>query len=335
MRQDLIRPTRLSAGGTIGLISPADSADVFDSEIWQIGERRMSAKGYRIQVGQFVFTRWAHSTAPPRDRAHDLMSMVLDPAVDVVMAVLGGFNSHQLLPYLDYQVIRENPKPIIGFSDITALTNGIYAKTGVVTFVGPVFGTFCQPDLPPYTEQAFEKIIVKGKDRVTLIASDRWADDAWHLKPGYGPRNWHPNPGWTTFCAGRACGPAVGGNLPSLLVLAGTPYMPSFEGAILMLEEDETATPAVFDRGLTQLRHMGVFDRISGLVFGRFPSAVHFGSQQAFTDILENALEGTSFPVVAGADFSHTDPLMTIPLGVATELDTAAAHITFLEAAVV
>jgi muramoyltetrapeptide carboxypeptidase len=301
--------------------------------VWRLAEERLRAGDHEVVMGQHVFTRRGHSSASAADRAADLMDLFRDDSVGAVFAALGGHNSHQLLPFLDYDMIRRHPKVFVGFSDVTALVLGIYARARLVTFNGPGFSTFCQPELPSYTQQSFDAV-VRGEGETTVVASRCWADNAWYLSHPPAPRQWRTNPGWRVHRAGIAEGPSLGGHVSTLLSLVGTPYFPDLSDSVLFLEDDETTTPARFDRALTQLRQIGVFERVRGLVVGRFPSAVPFHDDDSLAMVLDEVLEGYDFPVVTEVDFSHTDPLITIPMGVRCRLDTARKEIRYLEAAV-
>jgi muramoyltetrapeptide carboxypeptidase len=262
------------------------------------------------------------------------MDAFSDPEVDLVMSVIGGFNSNQLLPLLDYRKIRDSRKPFIGYSDITALNDAILARSGLVNFYGPAFVTFCQPELSPYTEGFFDRVLMEGASNVPVEGSNDWAEDRWFLKPSLGPREWKKNPGWETLREGHAKGRAVGGNLSTLMLLAGTEYWPDMNGAILFLEDDESASPEVFDRDITHLKHMGVLDQIYGMVIGRSPTEAGFIGDDSLAMIMEDLLGDSEIPVVAGVDIGHTDPMFTVPLGVRCELSTDRKKLTFVERAV-
>lgn len=329
-----IKPRRLREGDTIGVVAPSNSASLIRPEIWEIGIRKLEGMGFELRLGKNIRELHGHTGGTVHQRLEDLMEMFEDPEVDGIMTVFGGFNSHQLLHYMDYDLIRDNPKVFIGFSDITALSNAILVKSRLVNFSGPAFITFCQPDLPAYTERYFDEILIEGK-RSTITPSLEWAEDAWWRHPiNFGRREWKKNPGWGVFRSGRAEGVAIGGNLGTLMLLAGTEYWPEMEGALLFLDEDDAESPQTIDRYLTHLRHLGVYDTISGMVIGRCSSEIGFGEGDTLEMILEEATRGYDFPIVTGVDFAHTDPLITIPLGVKCLLDADNQRIELMESAV-
>lgn len=326
----MLLPKRLNEGDTIGLVAPSVSARLVRKEVWESGMRRLTSRGFHIKVGQHVFGRHGHSSGTIDQRVQDLDRMFKDDEVDLVMSVFGGFNSHQLLEHLDFEAISSSQKAFIGFSDATSLNNAIWSQTGLLNFSGPAFVTFCQPELPEYTESCFDRMLMEGASQVDVRPSKNWAEDAWHRRPELGPREWKANPGWNVIKEGRAEGTALGGNMGTLMLLTSTRYWPDLDGAILFLEEDDEETPATIDRHLTHLRQMGAFEQISGLVFGRTPSKVGFQPDDSLRMVLEEATRGYDFPVLAEADFAHTDPLFTIPIGGSAVLDTSKPSLSFL-----
>lgn len=329
-----IKPRRLRKGDIIGIVAPSNSASVVDPRIFDIGIRKLESKGFNLRFGNNIREKRGHTAGTVQQRLEDLMNMFEDPEVDAIMTVFGGFNSHQLLHYIDYDVIKENPKIFIGFSDITALSNGFLSRAGLVNFSGPAFITFCQPDLPEFTERYFDEILMEAK-RSTITASEEWAEDSWWREPiNFGAREWKENKGWDIFRSGIAEGRCVGGNISTLMLLSGTDYWPDMEGSILFLDEDDAETPQTIDRYLTQLRHMGIYDEISGMVVGRFSTKVGFSEDDTLSMIFEEATRGYDFPIISGVDFAHTDPMITIPLGVRCMVDADNRRIELMESAV-
>jgi muramoyltetrapeptide carboxypeptidase len=176
--------------------------------------------------------------------------------------------------------------------------------------------------------------VLEGSSNVQVKASEEWAEDRWFLKESLGPREWKGNPGWDVLREGHAKGRAVGGNLSTFMLLAGTDYWPDMNGAILFLEDDEAATPEIFDRDITHLKQMGVFEKVYGVVLGRSPTEAGFHEKDSLSMIVDELLGECDIPVVANADIGHTDPMFTIPLGIRCELSTDGKKLTFVEKAV-
>jgi muramoyltetrapeptide carboxypeptidase len=331
---DLIRPRKLRVGDTIGVIAPSQSARYIHPQVWQRGMDMIRSLGVEVKVGRYVMERNGHSAGSVEQRLADLNGFLEDDEVNAIMTVYGGHSSHQLLEHIDYDMVRRYRKVFVGYSDITALNIAFLKKAGLINFSGPAFVTFCQSELPDYTTDHFLDIVCGRRERVTVRASDVWAEDRWFEKEGFGPREWQSNPGWEVLGSGKAEGFALGGNLGTMMLLSGTEFWPDLDGAILFLEEDESESPATIDRNLTHLGHLGAFDHISGLVLGRFPTSVGFDDDDDISSIVERVTKGRPMPIVTDVDISHTDPLFTIPLGQRAELDADKRSITFLERAV-
>jgi muramoyltetrapeptide carboxypeptidase len=327
---DLIKPKRVRTGGTVRLVAPSISSGVIEPGVWEIGLRRLESKGLNVEVAGHVL----NPSGSAEERAGDVMDAFSDPEVDLVISVSDGYSSSQLLPYLDYKVIRECRKPFIGNGDVTALNNAILTRSGLVNFYGPAFMTFCWPELPAYTERSFDLMLLEGSSNVPVEASDTWAEYRSLLKDPLGPREWRKNRGWEVLNEGHAKGRAVGGNLSTLLLLAETEYWPDMNGTILFLEDDGTSRPGIYEQNITHLKDMGVMDKVYGLVVGRFPTEMEFSGKDPRAVMIGQLLGDCDIPIVSGVDIGHTDPMLTIPLGVRCELSTDKKRMTFVERAV-
>ncbi len=231
------------------------------------------------------------------------------------MAFWGGFNTNQILDYLDYALIRSHPKIFIGYSDITALTTAITVKTGLVTFSGPGAISFAKPEPFEYTWKYFERMCINPSKNCLIEESLEYADDLYFLREDSNHRICQKNAGVKIFRNGVANGEVIVGNLQTMLVLNGTEYLPDMDRKILFIEEDETSTVAHIDRFFTQCKQLKWFDKIAGLVIGRFTMHSGFTSDDSLESLLKEHLEDVAFPVLYNVDFGHSDPLMTIPNG--------------------
>jgi muramoyltetrapeptide carboxypeptidase len=329
-----LKAKRLREGDTIGVIAPANSASYIHPLVWERGVRCLERKGFQLRFGEHIMKLHGHTAGSVEERLEDLMAMFADPEVDAVMTVYGGHNSHQLLPYIDYDVIEDNPKAFVGFSDITSLNNAFLERIGLVNFSGPAFVTFCQPELPEYTERHFDRTLVEGEG-VQLEPSPEWAEDPWWRDPeDQGGREWNENEGWKVLREGRGRGEVVGGNLSTFMLLAGTEYWPDLDGKVLFLEECNEECVQNVDRHFTHLRHLGAFGMIEGLVIGRPQSDIGFTEDDSLEMLLEEATKGYDIPIILNVDFGHTDPMITLPMGTLCEIDTDDGKIDLPEAAV-
>lgn len=324
-------PSRLKIGQKIGVIAPADPvAGMCPMEDMKRGYEYLTNKGFAIIEGDSVKDiAKKHIAGSIQLRVNDFHNFIKNDKIGCIMAFWGGFNSNQLLDYLDYDLIKANPKIIIGYSDITALTTAITTKTGLVTFSGPGVVSFIKPEPFEYTWDYFEKMCVNPIDKISVKASPEYADDLYFLREDDEHRIKKINEGIKTFVAGKAQGEIIAGNLQTILVLNGTEYLSDLKGKILFVEEDETSTPAHVDRYLAQCKQLGWFDKIAGLVFGRFTEQSSFSKEDSFEDLLQQYFSGVSFPVMYNADFGHSDPMITIPNGGIASINADKKEIIF------
>lgn len=327
----MILPKKLTIGDTIGIISPSSPIAAFCPRRFQRGIDELQKLCFKVKLGQHVRERYRHTAGTIQQRINDLHVMFMDDEVKAIVCTIGGLNSNQLLEHLDYDLIKKHPKIFMGFSDITAPLNAIYAKTDMVTYLGPAllpqFGEF--GGTLPYTWEYFKKVCMSG-DRMNVIASKEWTDEftPWD-KEDNRPRVMKPNEGIKMLKPGRASGTMIGGNIGTFLLLNGTPYMPTLQDVILCIEEDEVETPATMDRLFTQLRHIDAFSQIQGMLIGRFNSKVGLKKEDSIEDIVLAATEGYDFPILYDLDFSHTDPMITIPIGGRCTMDADRKEIIF------
>lgn len=267
-----------------------------------------------------------HTAGSVADRVLALHDFYLDPSVHGILAFWGGANSHQLLEHLDFKLIRQHPKPLIGYSDLTALQNGIFTKSGLISYSGPAVISFCKPIVPDFTWKHFQSAVIDGAWPITVRPAERactnldWKKETMRFKP---------SKGWRVFRRGEAKGRIQGGHLGTLLLLAGTPYWPPMKGVILFAEYTGDEPPEILDRYFTQLRHMGVYDEIAGLVVGRSEKSPQWTPNDTLEMILEGALKGYGFPVMTEVDFGHTDPIFTFPVGGQCALSTSKKQMIF------
>jgi muramoyltetrapeptide carboxypeptidase len=334
-----IRPERLRPGDRVTLVSPSSPVASLVPRRLARALANLEAMGYRPALARHATARRGHTAGTVAERLEDLHQAFADPEVRMVLCTIGGFNAHQLLEDLDYDLIRRHPKIFLGYSDITALHVAIGGRTGLVTFLGPAalpqFGEV--GGLYPLTRDVFQRVLAEPTAPYTFPAAEEVVAERlrWDVEDTRPRRSERAAPA-VALVPGVAEGRIVAGNLGTLLLLAGTPYWPELDGALLLVEEDEDESPATLDRYFTQLRHMGVYDRIVGLGVGRMPPEVGLGPDDPLADIVRYAIRGHRFPVALDLDFGHLDPLWTIPLGVRARLEAGpgGVRLTLLEAAV-
>jgi muramoyltetrapeptide carboxypeptidase len=315
-----IKPQRLEPGQTISLVAPAGCTDE-DEEIVAAIET-VASLGFRVKTGAHLQCRHGYFAGADAERAADLNAAFADPEVHGIIAMRGDYGASRLLPHLDFAMIRRHPKVLLGYSDITALLNPIYGRTGLVTFHGPIG----DQTFTPYTLAEFRKVVMQGAAPV-LLAAPPPCD----LAPGRVERRNR----LTTLAPGKARGPLIGGNLTLLTHLVGTPYLPDFRGAILFLEDVDELVYRV-DRMLTQLLLAGHLQQVAGLVFGKFTNCPPASGPRQFTleEVLADRCRGLGIPVVRGLMIGHVEDQATLPIGCQVELDADACTLRLLEPAV-
>src|SRR3990170_735831 len=317
-RQSVRKPPRLRPGDTVGLIKPAGFlADEFEL---QMVMETVTAMGFVPKPAPQMLSRFGYLAGSDRERAADVNAMYADDSVRAVFAVRGGWGSARILPYLDFDVIRANPKLLIGFSDITALHLAFAARAGFATIHGPNAGSsWGEQSLKSFRDLVFDAGTPEYRN--PPATDDRLVQRKWRTQ---------------TFHPGKAVGRLLGGNLSVLAALIGTPYLPDFNGAILFLEDIDEAEYRI-DRMLTQLALAGVLGRVAGVVFGQCTNCRAPGpSYGGFTvaQVLGQHFQPLGVPAYQGALFGHVDNQFSIPVGVRAEIDATAGTMRILEPAV-
>ena len=333
------KPPHLRPGDTIGIVSPSWSGAALFPHRLQAGLAQLERMGYRVKIAPHALGNSGYVSATPEQRASDINAMFADPSVNAILATVGGDHSCQLLPHLDYDLIRRKPKIFIGYSDITVLNVALHVRTGVVTFNGPALITeFAEfPQMFAYTASHFLRAVSQPEPIGVIDSSPTWTEE--YLDWGQQldltrPRAIQPNAGVQWLKHGRATGRLLGGCLESLDHLRGTAFWPTWDGAILFLEtSEEQPSPAWVDARLMDYENMGVLARINGLIIGRSMGYSSVMRQDLWRIVVEHTRAYT-FPILAELDFGHTAPQFTIPLGVQAQLDSAAGTFAIIEAAV-
>lgn len=327
-----ILPPKINIGDKIGIIAPSMSLSDCQIKTINRGYKYLESKGFQIIEGKSCRLKVGHTAGNISKRVEDIHTFFSDKNIKCIMAFWGGYNSNQLLDYLDYNLIKTNPKIFIGYSDVTALTIAITQKTNLITFFGPACISFSKPEPFEYTWDYFENICINPSDKLEIYPAKYFADDAYYLRKDNDHRIIKKNKGFKVFREGNAKGKIIAGNLQTFLILYGTPYFPELKGSILFLEEDEESNTAMIDRLLVQCRQMKIFENINGLIFGRFMSQTGFNKNDTFEDILREQFKKFDFPIMYNIDFGHSDPLITIPNGGNCRINTKEKQIVFEKA---
>lgn len=313
-----IKPDKLKRGDEVRVIAPARSMCILSDDAIQRAIACLEDRGFIVTFGKHVYENDLHNSASIENRLADLHDAFSDKNVKAILTVIGGFNSNQLLPYIDYDLIAQNPKIICGYSDITALTNAIYKKKGLITYYGPHFSTFGMKKGIAYTVQKFESMFLTDGP-FEIVPSEQWSDDEWYLDQEN--RIFLANEGYEVIQAGQAKGIAIGGNLCTLNLLQGTAYMPELANAILILEDDDLTFAEEFDRNLESLLQAVDPNEVKGVLFGRFQKKSNLSMDELRAIVSRKAaLKGV--PIMANIDFGHTTPHCVLPIGGTLSFDT-------------
>ena len=316
----VLKPKRLASGDTVMLVAPANAT--FNTVELQIARESLEALGFKVKIGSHLLDRHGYLAGDDRARAADINSAFADKAVAAVHAIRGGWGSARLLPHLDFDVIRRNPKILIGYSDITALLLSIHARTELVTFHGPIgLGRWDEFSLEYYKRVLFNGEQVSYTNKKGLSERNALTQVEFRTQ---------------TITPGKARGRLVGGNLTVMTAILGSPYLPDFDNAILFTEDTHEDFYRI-DRMLTQLKLAGVLARIKGFVFGTCadcgPGDGNYGAL-TLEEIFADHIKPLGVPAWQGAMIGHSQPQWTLPEGVQVEIDADASTIRLLEPAV-
>lgn len=304
----------------IEVIAFSRSLGMICDENINYAKQKLETLGYNVSFSKNANVCDSFISSSIKKRISDLHEAITNKNVDIILSVLGGYNCNQLLDYIDYDLIKKNPKKICGYSDITVLLNAIYKMTGIITFLGPTFHSFSMLKGLEQTVESFTQVINEKEYVLSdpeFYSSDRWYDDQKN-------RKFIKNKGMIVINDGKAEGTIIGGNLCSFNLLQGTKYMPDLTDKILFIEDDALVGkefPYEFDRNLTSLIQQPNFDKIRGIVIGRTQTQTEMNLTK-WKKIL-NKKELKKIPIIINANFGHTTPNATIPIGGLCKIDTS------------
>jgi len=306
-----IFPKKLEKGDLIRVIAPASSLAIISEENRHIANERFAELGLRLSFCKHVEEIDEFCSSSIASRVEDFHDAFADPEVKAIFAVIGGFNSNQLLRYIDWELVKNNPKIFCGYSDITALNNAIFSQTGLVNYSGPGYASFGEKKGFSYTLEYFEKCLF-SEDAYEIVPSEEWSDDSWYKDQDH--RNFIKNEGPWIINEGFAEGTLLGANLCTFNLLQGTEYFPNLHDSVLFIEDDEETRDVFFDRNLQSLIHQPGFASVKGIVIGRFQQASAI-SKDTLTRMIKSKKELDAIPVIADVDFGHTQSMITFPIG--------------------
>ena len=329
----LIKPKKLKIGDTIGLISPSAPLAGLIPHRTKKSIEMLKEIGFKIKVGKNALKITDYTAGSPKERAEDINLFFKDKDIRAIICFIGGNHSNQTLKYLDFNLIKRSPKIFVGYSDATVLHFAFYSQANLTTFYGPAALTqFAEnPKILPYTEEYFKKAVMKNQPVGEIKPSLYWTDEVldWFKKEDLEkPRKMKRNKGWRWLKQGKAEGLILGGCITSMMHLRGTRYWPDFSNSIFLWEIPESNDNFTkgekvgnIDSYLTDLELSGIFKKIKGMIVGRFFGYSEKEQKEAIR-IIKTRTADYTFPILVNVDIGHSDPMITVPLGVRIEIDS-------------
>ncbi|WP_107670303.1 LD-carboxypeptidase [Cyanothece sp. BG0011] len=316
----LIKPRKLKAGSGVGLVSPAGAT--FNTKDINIVQDAVKALGLVPYLAPHLLAQYGYLAGKDEDRANDINRFFADPNIDLILPIRGGWGCARILPYLDYNLIKNNPKIIIGFSDLTTLLIAIYTQSGLVTFHGPNgLTSWRTQQVNSFQKALFTEEKISFKNEQDSDDNDRLMQVKNRIQ---------------TITPGTARGKIIGGNLSVLSAIIGSPYVPDFKDYILFIEDVGEDIYRI-DRMITHLKVAGILDKISGFIFGECTNCLPNGGYASLTleQVLNDHIKPLGIPAWMGAQIGHIEPILTFPMGVEVEINANNGTINYLESGVI
>lgn len=321
---------KLKTGDTIGLFSPSTPITKLCPIRYMRGKSFLESKGFNIKEGSLTYQSDGYRSGTIQERAKELNDLIRDPDVRCIMSTIGGMNSNSLLPYIDYDAFKRDPKIIIGFSDVTAILFAVYQKTGIPTFYGPAcvasFG-----ELEPFNEMHFKyfrDVLMTGDEVYNYEKPKVWTEEYIDWETQYTSKKQTDND-WLTLADGSVTGRLIIGNLNTMTGIMGSPYMIEIKEGDILFIEDSLKDGATEERLFSMLKLNGVFDKIGGLIIGKH-ELFNDQNTRGHLEILKEVVGEFNIPVLAEVDCSHTHPMFTMRIGSTITLDATHQTIKLL-----
>lgn len=322
----------LQIGQGIGIFSPSAPATVTADVRFMRAKQFLENKGFHIIEGSLTGKHDHYRAGSPKERAAEFNELVMRDDVHMIMSTIGGTNSNSMLPYIDYEAFRKNPKIVVGYSDATALLLALYAKTDVPTFYGPAlipsFGEF--PPLVDVTYRYFEQFFCMPTLPYTVERASTWSDEVVNWQHFERPKALYTNE-WLSHGEGVVTGRLIGGNNNAIYGTIGTPYFPAIEHGDILLIEDTMKHPSVVEKNMAMLKLHGVFDRVHAILLGKHEQYDDAGTNKQPLDILLEQLDGKRIPILANIDCAHTHPMFPLAIGKKVTVDISNKTMTYNE----
>ncbi len=328
----MILADKLEYGDTIGFFSPSSAATYWAPTRFERAKYFLEKKGFKLKAGKLTGKFDYYRSGSIKERAEELNELIADKSVKCIMSSIGGMNSNSLLPYIDYETLKKNPKIIIGYSDMTAILFGIYSKIDLVTFYGPAlvasFGEMGQ--FLDSTFKYFENALIKPTIPYSIENPRVWTDEFIDWEKQDQVKADVPNK-LITVNEGVASGRLIAGNLNTMSGIFGTEYMPEIKKGDILLIEDCLKDASSIERSFAHFKIAGIFDKIGGLILGKHEQFDHRGTKRKPYEILMEVIGERDYPILAEYDCCHTHPMITLPVGAKVKLDATKQNLTIEE----
>lgn len=320
---------RLEKGDTIGIFTPSSPETVNSLQRFERSKAFLESKGFVIVEGKLTGQSDVYRSGSPKARAEELNELLRAPNIKMIMSTIGGTNSNSMLPYIDYEAFKQNPKLVVGYSDATAILLSLYAKTGISTYYGPSlipsFGEF-EP-LVNDTYQYFEQYFMQETELPYEVPiSSFWSDEPVNWLEKTTEKTLYKN-AWVTGHSGVAEGRLIGGNVNSMYGFIGSSYFPTVEQGDILLIEDCMKNASIVEKNFAMLKMQGFFDKVSGIILGKHERYDDLGTGKQPLDLLIEQLDGIVIPILAEFDTCHTHPMHPLAIGKQVKLDAGAKKV--------
>ena len=338
----MINPAPLKKWDTIGIIAPSSwfwSAVPHRVQNWLLQLERM---WFHVKLGKTALSKRWYVSWTVEERIWDIHSMFLDKEVKGIIACIWGYHSNELIKYIDYEIIKNNPKIFVGYSDNTILHYAFYTQANLRTYYGPCIMTdfWEYPEILPYTREYFEKGVINKEPIGKILPSETWTDELlnWWTKDDLKrPRTLEKNLGYEWWQEGEVVWEIIGGAIPSINQLLGTKYWINVEEKILFIDIPEWFSTPSYDpffiaHDLADLDNAWIFEKISWLIIGRpYKYWNDPWKMEALKEIVLRYTHGKSYPVLFNVNIGHAAPIITLPMGVMTRLSSSNNDFSILE----
>lgn len=324
---------RLKKGDKIGIFTPSSPSTVTANQRFQRAKSFIEEKGFVIVEGELTGQSDGYRSGSPKARAEELNKLLRNPDIKMIMSTIGGTNSNSMLPYIDYEAFKNNPKLVVGYSDATAVLLALYAKTGNTTYYGPAlipsFGEF-EP-LVNDTYRYFEHYFMEEtKLPYEVPMPPYWSDEPVNWLEKTTEKTLYRNE-WVTGQRGVAEGRLIGGNVNAMYGFIGSPYFPTIDHGDILLIEDCMKNASIVEKNFAMLKIHGVFEKVGGIILGKHELYDDLGTGKRPLDLLIEQLDGLDIPILAEFDTCHTHPMHPLAIGKKVKLDADAKKVLCIE----